>query len=185
MPTEKILQRETGPTTTIHNKLHINCLWSISRSPRWKTSEWVAEMWHRPGWLYHQWSCGTDLAGCITSGAVAQTWLNVSPVELWHRPGWLYHQWSCGTDLADFITNRSFTSRILIGHKFNLCKEQRHTHVKITNPLKTLNGLILNISARLHDNPTEKTRFPLGLMLPISFQVKWLSLCRCRKNVIN
>jgi hypothetical protein len=31
-----------------------------------------------------------------------------------------------------------FTSRILIGHKFNLRKQQRHTHVKITNPLRCL-----------------------------------------------
>ena len=96
---------ETSPTTTIHNKMHMNCLWSKSRSPAWKTSEWVAEMWHRPGWLYHQWSCVTDLAGCITSGVVAQTWLTVSSVGLWHRLGWLYHQWSCGTDLADCITS--------------------------------------------------------------------------------
>jgi hypothetical protein len=115
--------------------LHI---WSKSRSPRGKTSEWVAEMWHRPGWLYHQWSHGTDLADYIISGAVAQTWLVVSPMELWHRPGWLYHQWRCSKDLAGYITSGLFTSRILIRHKFNLCKEQRCTHVKLTNPLRRL-----------------------------------------------
>jgi len=41
-------------------------------------------MWHRIGWLYNQWSCGTDhLTGCFTSGIVAQAWLVVSPVGLW------------------------------------------------------------------------------------------------------
>jgi hypothetical protein len=119
-----------------------NCTWTaFGANPGLqgeKTSEWVAEMWHRPGWSYHQWSCGTDLAGCITSGVVAQTWLTVSSVGLWHRLGWLYHQWSWGRDLADFTTNGLFTSRIFIGYKFNLCKEQRHTHVKITNPLRHL-----------------------------------------------
>jgi hypothetical protein len=114
MPMEKILQKETSPTATNHNKLQMNCLWSKSRSPRWKTSKWVAEMWHRPGWLYHQWSCGTGLAGCITSGVVAQTWLTVSSVGLWHRLGWLYHQWRCGTDLADCITSGAVAQTWLV-----------------------------------------------------------------------
>jgi len=61
-------------------------------SSRNVAQNWLAvspfELWHRPpDWLYHQWSCGTGMAGCITSGAVPQTWLTVSPVELWHRPG--------------------------------------------------------------------------------------------------
>jgi len=114
-----------------------DCIISGAVVQTWLTVSPV-ELWHRPGWLYHQWSYSTDLADCIISGAVVQTWLTVSPVELWHTLHWLYRQWRCGTDLADFITSGLFTSRILIGHKFNLCKEQRHTLVKITNPLRRL-----------------------------------------------
>jgi hypothetical protein len=39
----------------------------------------AVELLHRPGCLYHQWSCGTELAGSITSGAVAKTWLILPP----------------------------------------------------------------------------------------------------------
>ena len=89
-----ILHRETSPTATIDNILHMNCLWSKSRSPRWKMSSenvaqtWLAlspvELWHRLDWLYHQWSCGTELAACITSAAVAQTWLILPPMGCSH-----------------------------------------------------------------------------------------------------
>lgn len=98
--------------------------WMSSRNV---AQNWLAvspfELWHRPpDWLYHQWSCGTGMAGCITSGAVPQTWLTVSPVELWHRPGWFYHQW------VVHIQNLNRTQ----------IKPLQRTDIIITNPPRNL-----------------------------------------------
>ena len=153
--------------TSDRNQFHCHYRQNIAHEP-------PLEQIHISKVKNEQQKCSRELAGSVTSGAVAQTWLTVSPVELWHRTGWLYHQWSCGTDMADFTTNVLFTSRILIGQKLNLLKEQRHKRQNHKSS-QLCNGLIHNISASLHDNQTEKRNFLLCLILPISFQAMWLS----------